>query len=68
MNMLSEIVQNMVPSGTLEINARVFEMRQNGEEIINLSVGEPDFNTPSDAKMGGIQAIAENRQIGRAHV
>ena len=51
----------MVPSGTLEINARVFEMRQNGEEIVNLSVGEPDFHTPSDAKMGGIRAIAENR-------
>ncbi|MBR2737014.1 MAG: pyridoxal phosphate-dependent aminotransferase [Firmicutes bacterium] len=59
--MLSKTVHNMVPSGTLEINARVFEMRQNGEEIINLSVGEPDFNTPADAKMGGIQAIAENR-------
>ncbi len=59
--MLSKIVQNMVPSGTLEINARVFEMRQNGENIINLSVGEPDFNTPADAKMGGIRAIAENK-------
>lgn len=59
--MLSQIVQNMIPSGTLEINARVFEMRQNGETIVNLSVGEPDFNTPADAKMGGITAIAENK-------
>lgn len=59
--MLSKTVQNLVPSGTLEINARVFEMRQNGEKIINLSVGEPDFNTPAEAKMGGIKAIAENK-------
>lgn len=59
--MLSETVKNMIPSGTLEINARVFEMRENGEEIVNLSVGEPDFNTPDEAKMGGIEAIADNR-------
>ena len=59
--MLSKTVQNIVPSGTLEINARVFEMRQNGEEIVNLSVGEPDFDTPADAKMGGVKAIADNK-------
>lgn len=59
--MLSERIQNMVPSGTLEINARVFELREAGTEIINLSVGEPDFNTPDSAKIGGIKAIIENK-------
>ncbi len=59
--MLSDKIQNMVPSGTLEINARVFELREAGTEIINLSVGEPDFDTPEEAKEGGIEAIRSNR-------
>ena len=59
--MLSERIKNMVPSGTLEINARVFELREAGTEIINLSVGEPDFNTSDAAKLGGIKAIVENK-------
>ncbi|MDD6255436.1 MAG: pyridoxal phosphate-dependent aminotransferase [Eubacteriales bacterium] len=59
--MLSERIKNMVPSGTLEINARVFELREAGTEIVNLSVGEPDFNTSDAAKIGGIKAIVENK-------
>ena len=45
---LSQTVRNIVPSGTIAINARVFEMAESGIDIINLSVGEPDFNTPDN--------------------
>lgn len=59
--MLSERVKNIVPSGTIAINARVFEMKAEGTEIINLSVGEPDFNTPDKAKDGARRAMDENK-------
>lgn len=59
--MLSRTIQNMVPSGTLEINARVFELKEAGTPIINLSVGEPDFNTPDAAKEGAFEAIRANK-------
>lgn len=58
---LSKIVRNIVPSGTIAINERVFELMEAGETIINLSVGEPDFNTPEPAKEGAIRAMEENR-------
>lgn len=59
--MLSKTIQNMVPSGTLEINARVFELKEAGVPVINLSVGEPDFNTPEAAKEGAARAMRENK-------
>ena len=59
--MLSERIKNIVPSGTIAINARVFEMKAEGTEIINLSVGEPDFNTPDKAKEGARRAMDENK-------
>ena len=59
--MLSDRVKNIVPSGTVSINARVLEMMDEGINIINLSVGEPDFNTPETAKQGAIRAMEENR-------
>ncbi len=59
--MLSKIVKNIVPSGTVEINDRVFQMKAEGINIINLSVGEPDFNTPDSAKAGGELAMQENK-------
>lgn len=60
-NMLSKTVRNIVPSGTVAINARVFEMKAEGIEIVNLSVGEPDFNTPEEAKEGARKAMDENK-------
>lgn len=59
--MLSQTVRNIVPSGTITINARVLEMMDEGIEIINLSVGEPDFNTPQPAKQGAAWAMENNK-------
>ncbi|MFL2857663.1 MAG: pyridoxal phosphate-dependent aminotransferase [Planctomycetota bacterium] len=44
--MISQRVRTITPSATLSLNARLQEMRAQGTEIINLSVGEPDFETP----------------------
>ncbi len=60
-NGLSQRAKNIVPSGTIAINARVFEMQEAGTEIINLSVGEPDFNTPEQAKQGAVWALENNK-------
>ncbi len=59
--MISDIVKNIVPSGTVAINLRVLELVESGTDIINLSVGEPDFNTPDEAKNGAINAINNNK-------
>ncbi len=44
--MISQRVRTITPSATLSLNSRLQEMRAKGSEIINLSVGEPDFETP----------------------
>ena len=59
--MLSDRVKNIVPSGTVSINARVLAMMDEGIDVINLSVGEPDFNTPETAKEGAIRAMEANK-------
>ncbi|MCR4601815.1 MAG: pyridoxal phosphate-dependent aminotransferase [Clostridia bacterium] len=57
---ISEKVRNIVPSGTMAINAKVFDLKAGGVQVINLSVGEPDFDTPQEAKDGAIRAMEEN--------
>ena len=58
--MISEKAKNISPSITLEIAGKVAEMVKNGEKIVNLTIGEPDFFTPAQAKLAGISAIANN--------
>ena len=43
----SERVNKVKPSFTLEMTSRAADLRANGIDVINLSVGEPDFNTPN---------------------
>lgn len=47
----------MKPSPTLAVTAKANELKAQGKKIISLSVGEPDFDTPQQAKQGGIDAI-----------
>ena len=56
---LSERVQKVKPSATLAITAKAAELRTSGKNIISLSVGEPDFETPKAAREAGIAAINE---------
>jgi aspartate/methionine/tyrosine aminotransferase len=59
--MLSDRIHEIGFSPTLRINAKAIEMRAVGIDIIDLSVGEPDFPTPENVKAAGVNAIKENR-------
>ncbi len=58
--MLSERVQRIGFSPTLKITAKAKAMRAEGIDIIDLSVGEPDFATPLNIKTAGKKAIDDN--------
>lgn len=54
---LSNRVQQVKPSATLAISAKAGELKAQGKDIISLSVGEPDFDTPEHIKTKAIEAI-----------
>ena len=54
---LSHRVRSIKPSPTLAVAAKATKMRAEGKDIINLGVGEPDFDTPQHIKDAGIAAI-----------
>jgi aspartate/methionine/tyrosine aminotransferase len=58
--MISEKVNQIGTSPTLKISAKAKAMRAEGIDIVDLSVGEPDFPTPENAKAAGIRAIQQN--------
>jgi len=60
MNLLSDRILNMATSATLAMAAKARELRGEGKDIIGLSLGEPDFDTPDFIKDAAIQAINEN--------
>lgn len=57
---LSERINNLATSQTLAMAAKTRELREEGKDIIGLSLGEPDFNTPDFIKEAAIQAINDN--------
>ena len=60
MNQLSDRINNLSTSATLAMAAKARELRAEGKDIIGLSLGEPDFNTPDFIKEAAIKAINEN--------
>ena len=58
--LLSERILNMATSATLAMAAKARELRNEGKDIIGLSLGEPDFNTPDYIKNAAKQAIDDN--------
>lgn len=58
--MISEKVNQIGISPTLKITTKAKVMKAEGIDVVDLSVGEPDFPTPSNVKEAGIQAIEEN--------
>lgn len=60
MHKLSDRINSMATSQTLAMAAKSRELREEGKDIIGLSLGEPDFNTPDFIKEAAIQAINEN--------
>ena len=60
MKILSEKIKNLPVSATLAMAAKARELRAKGIDVIGLSLGEPDFNTPDFIKKAAIKAIDEN--------
>lgn len=60
MSLLSDRVLNMATSATLAMAAKTRELKAEGKDIIGLSLGEPDFNTPDFIKDAAIKAIQDN--------
>ena len=61
MDLLSKRINGMVESSTLAMAAKAREMKQKGFDVISLSLGEPDFNTPRHIQEGTKQAIDEGK-------
>lgn len=59
-HLLSDRINNMSTSATLAMAAKARELKTQGKDIIGLSLGEPDFNTPDFIKDAAIQAINDN--------
>ena len=60
MAQLSDRLQRLAPSATLAMSQKSSEMKAQGIDVINMSVGEPDFNTPNHIKQAAKLAIDEN--------
>ncbi len=60
MPQISNRVLNLSPSATLAMSQKSADMRARGIDVINMSVGEPDFNTPDFIKEAAKRAIDEN--------
>lgn len=60
MEELSNRLNRLAPSATLAMSQKSSEMTAQGIDVINMSVGEPDFNTPDHIKAAAKQAIDEN--------
>ena len=60
MTHVSERVQALAPSATLAMSQKSNELKAQGVDVINLSVGEPDFETPAHIKEAAKKAIDDN--------
>ena len=60
MTQLSDRLNRLAPSATLAMSQKSAEMKAHGIDVINMSVGEPDFNTPDHIKNAAKQAIDDN--------
>ncbi len=60
MAQLSDRLNRLAPSETLAMSQKSSEMKAQGIDVINMSVGEPDFMTPDHVKEAGKKAIDDN--------
>ena len=59
-NLVSDRIQALSPSATLAMSQKSQELKAQGVDVINLSVGEPDFSTPDHIKVAAKEAIDNN--------
>ncbi len=60
MSFVSNRIKNLASSATLAMSQKSAELKASGVDVINMSVGEPDFDTPDFIKAGAKRAIDEN--------
>ncbi|MEM6308324.1 MAG: aminotransferase class I/II-fold pyridoxal phosphate-dependent enzyme, partial [Pseudomonadota bacterium] len=61
MSFLSATLNRVKPSPTIAITTKAAEMKAAGHDVIALSAGEPDFDTPAHIAAAGQQAIADGK-------
>ena len=57
---LSDRLSRLSPSATLAMSQKSSELQAQGIDVVNMSVGEPDFPTPAHIKAAAVKAIDEN--------
>ena len=60
MEILSNRILNMAESETLAMTAKARDLKAQGKDVISLSIGEPDFNTPEVVNEAAKKAIDDN--------
>jgi aspartate aminotransferase len=58
---LSQRVKSMKPSSTVAVNAKALELRRQGVDLVAMTAGEPDFDTPQFVKDAAAKAIAAGK-------
>ena len=61
MAFLADVLSRVKPSATIAVTQKARDLKANGREVISLSVGEPDFDTPDNIKEAAIKAIQDGR-------
>lgn len=61
MSLLSDRIKNVKPSATLALVSKAKELKAEGKDVISLSVGEPDFDTPTHIKDAAKKAMDEGK-------
>ena len=56
----SQLLNRLSESATIAMARKATELKQSGVDVISLSLGEPDFDTPEVLKLAGIEAIENN--------
>lgn len=57
---ISKRVAKILPSGTLAMTQKARELKASGKDIISLSIGEPDFNTPEKITRAAIESLLKH--------
>ncbi len=61
MAFLSDAMGRIQPSATVAINSKAVEMKRQGQDVISLAAGEPDFDTPAHVREAAIRAINDGK-------
>ena len=61
MAFLADVLSRVKPSATIAMTQKARDLKAKGREVISLSVGEPDFDTPDNIKQAAMKAIEHVR-------